>query len=404
MLSPSGQAYKRVIRLEGQVITYVRILRFLARYQINFPTATDLLLAGARDRYFDHIEELIGDFLSQGLDLVREAQNTERFINLMSSAYFGDIRDKEERERNHHWPKILWFLALQAILEDENLSVAEVIVKGYEWFLDSEQYPARYGCAEVFSMTWHLLSAERKQQFLQSLTLDKNKLGQFLEGLEKIDLNQPPFERQEGVGCMLEFKSLDLQLDADHPNVTPPDTARHMPKCQRCDQQLRKDEIGGNAEHRPVQTTCGHLFGYICLRKWFETHPDCPQCGKELSGLGYPASAQEVLESCDRELKWIHPPLNFVDAESPNSALEQLALVLEPVAEIQRRLRHWGPYSGGMPWEWARLRDTGAYLARERLRAVMQKRGVRYRQAVRLQVQVGARRLWLDFLERVLPE
>jgi hypothetical protein len=143
-----------------------------------------MLLAGARDKYFEAINELIHVFLFRGLDLVEEARNTERFIKLMVREYFGVFRSEEEREQKRHWPKIFWFMRLQEILEEESLSVGEAFVKGFEWFIDAEQYPTRYETTEVFSKTWSRLSAERQQQFLQSLKLDKTKLGQLVERVD----------------------------------------------------------------------------------------------------------------------------------------------------------------------------------------------------------------------------
>ncbi|KAF2689881.1 hypothetical protein K458DRAFT_356250 [Lentithecium fluviatile CBS 122367] len=313
--------------------------------------------------------------------------------------YFRTIRDKEEREHKRRcWPRIFWFLGLQGILEDERLTVQQAIVEGWKWFLDPEQYPVRYGEAGRAAEVWREMGVEWQERFLQSFVVNEKKLE-----LVRGGVGDRGSRLAESLGYLLEFWALGSQIDVDHPAVTPPDLARHMPKCYVCGEQLKKEEIGGTAAHRPVQAACGHLSGYVCLRKWFTRHADCPQCGGELSGSQYQASPEAVLESYDRELKWLHPPIEFKDAETPHSMLDKLLLIFETAEEIRGRLKHWGAYADGMHSEWARLQDTGAYLARERLLSVLKMDTAGYRHAVLLHVRVGARRLWIDSLDQVIP-
>jgi hypothetical protein len=405
ILNPAAPSYRRVIRMEGQIGTHIDIIRFLSRYTTDYSTPVGCTFAQARDEYFAMIGELVAEFLDYDLDLAQEAKHTDDFIDLMVKEVVGRGRKEEERNASYHWPRILWFLKLQTILEDEKRSISEAIVEGWKWFVNVDGYPATYRNAGEVTRWWHANGAEQlKEEFLRNMTVNRERLEALVAGLQDTNMERLEFVEQEIVGCILEFRELGIALDVDHPAVTPPDSARRMPECPVCHVQLKKEEIGSMAEHRPVQTSCGHLFGYVCFRESFQRRGECPECGNLPIGPMYITSVDELLESCDRELKWLNARAKFQDAESPHSALEKLGLVLEPAEEIRRRLHYWEAHIGGLGLEWAGLKDNGAYLARERLAALIKGSAARYKEAVLMQMQVGARRQWLEFIERVLPE
>jgi hypothetical protein len=296
-------------------------------------------------------------------------------------------------------------LKLQEIFQDERLSVQEAIVEGWKLFLEPEQYPVKYCGVGDASEVWSIMSAEHQTRFTESLTLNEEKLREMVAQMKQVDIAWPLFKEEESLGCLHEFNLLGFKLDIDHPALTEPDSARRMPECPICKKILRKAEIGSIAEHRPVQTSCGHLFRNSSIVDAFGRNNDdvCPQCGKRVEGPRHPFSPGDVMASCDRVLMWVQQPISFEDVESPDSTFEKLLFIFQPADEIRRRMQYWTPYERGVLVEWARMKDTGAYLARERLAATLKGDATRYREVVRRQMQVAARRQWLGFLDDVLP-
>ncbi|KAF1977544.1 hypothetical protein BU23DRAFT_565035 [Bimuria novae-zelandiae CBS 107.79] len=171
MIDPRHKAFNRVIRLEGQISTIIRIQHLLWRYHVchntpNFdlklseePTPeedaimahflsrngnmldramgenmeaileshkkhfvrfiTGQMLQAGRMVYFDMIDELIFDFLDKGIDLAYEGHRLGSFARLIERNHLKHL-PKEEREKDGLWAKIWWFQRLQNILQDES--------------------------------------------------------------------------------------------------------------------------------------------------------------------------------------------------------------------------------------------------------------------------------------------
>lgn len=406
-VDPSSKAYNKIIRLEGQICVAKDILRFVWAYSPKRGDIVEKFLHAARELYCCAIDDLMKNFLDLGIDLVSGARTAGGLVKMMRAEYFPLIED-EEREKEYHWPKILWFQKLQEILENEETSISEALVKGWFWFIDPEQWPCKsVGGANIAEM-WTLIDAQEKEEILGGFALDANTLKDWLSGIasdefdKSVNLQGPFTKCDESNGVVLEFRSLGTLLDIEAPRVTVP-SSRHLSKCGSCYEDLKEADIGTDAEHKPVQTVCGHIFGNSCLWKWYIYTGDCPVCRKDLEETLVVTEPGDLLESCDRALKWLQPPVPFTVPETPHSFADKLNLLFEPVDDIRNRLSLWGPYADGVVSEWSRLKDLGMYLARDRLAAVVENDVVRYRNVVLLQVQVGARRLWLQFLRRVLP-
>jgi hypothetical protein len=119
--APDSPSYTRIIRLEGQILSLISILRFHLRYApYSFvDTSLDALRLGSLPMYFDAIEDLVRH-INEGCDF-NAARNAGELVYLARKRYFNRVRRQcghEEVEREGHWGKILWFAGLQKVLEN----------------------------------------------------------------------------------------------------------------------------------------------------------------------------------------------------------------------------------------------------------------------------------------------
>ena len=219
-------------------------------------------------------------------------------------------------------------------------------------------------------------------------------------------LRDPDILMHEMSVCKREFRAQGKTLDVVLPKLVNPARSKFGP-CSICDVQLLKENVGTANAHRPVDIRCGHIFGFACIQKYFQGLPrwTCPTCHADLTAAPqHPINPGEVLESCDRVLKWLEAPIQLVVPEAPHSYPNKLALVFEPANDIREHMLHWPPSPEDAYAERFRIDDLVLYLARDRLDAAIKKDVVKYREIVVLQVQAGARRAWLAFRARCYPD
>ncbi|KAF1957220.1 hypothetical protein CC80DRAFT_389601, partial [Byssothecium circinans] len=402
--NPSTSSYNNIIRLEGQIMDIMSIkfiLGFSYRYQPQSTTNIQIALVATREMYFEMIDELENSFLNQGMDLAREARNTENFLRLMKECYF-DTMSEEERENPQHWPRIWWFTKLQQILEDEALSLGESMIEGWKWFIDPEQYPAKFAGAKGFMQVWAAPDPATKRTFLESFALDEDSLNAWVSEMKTMKIKFQEIEDYEVTGAIGEFRARDLLFDVDHPAVRAP-TSQDLGTCSLCCELLKADQTGTQLFHRPVQTSCGHIFGYSCLKDWFARDVACPDCKRDLFAITCVPSAREALASCDRGLKWVGPPIKVEGPQEPHDFISKLALIFEPADEIRRHMSFWAKGASTLEVEENRLNEMGLYLARERLEAVVQRDKAAWRRVLQKQVVVGAAAMWKFFLWKIMP-
>ncbi|KAF2792616.1 hypothetical protein K505DRAFT_387150 [Melanomma pulvis-pyrius CBS 109.77] len=401
-ISPHGEDFNRVVRLEGQIHTAIDIIRFRDQYE-GVTTDTEWTLARARECYFRFVQHLQDEFLETGIDLVGGARNLGSFVRMMQRQYFGRFPD-EIRGLDHHWPKILWFQKLQSILEDEKLNIEQALAEGWRWFLDPEQYPSKYynGGIDEFASFWIDLGADQQTKLLERFAIDGAILKGFPDAIKMYDITTASVKASEAEGLEQEFRGSynDMNLDVIHPEVKTP-TSPDESECSICRETFDK----GEADHRAVETICGHVFGYSCLRDWFMKDQSCPMCREDFQfSKEHMPSPEELLESCDRALRWHDPPCDFQVPSRPHSFLDKLALVFIPANEIRLQLSRQDFDSVyQMRSEWINLRQLALYLARDRMQAVLEDNVQRFGETVELQVQAWARRMWIQFLKHSHP-
>lgn len=72
----------------------------------------------------------------------------------------------------------------------------------------------------------------------------------------------------------------DEHLDAWHAEVQNPAT-QNFSDCPICLPSPNKEKVDCMKEHRSVETVCGRVFGYSCLREWFQKIEDCLVCRQD---------------------------------------------------------------------------------------------------------------------------
>jgi hypothetical protein len=406
--SPDSPSYTRIIRLEGQILALISILRFHLRYAPYFlvNTSLDALRLAPLPMYFNVIEELVGH-INEGCDL-NSARNAGELVRLARKRYFDRVRrqcGEEEVEKEGHWSKILWFAGLQRILEDENLDLGEAVRRGWEWFMDAEGFPASYGGLGEWVVGWHELDKEKQGQFLQIFKVDADALRVMAKEVEGMLLKGPTVLEHEIRGCLVSFSEQKKELDVTMPLMVNPSKQR-LGDCPICDVSILKEDIGTNKEHRPVEIPCGHIFGSSCIKEHFVPPRDwlCPVCKRNLiAAPRHPVTPSELVESCDRILKWLDPPTHIDYLEGPNSYLEKLTLIFEPADAIRKHFDNWLIMPQESYAKLLRLQDLALYLARDRLDAAGKGDTAQFRKAVAQQMQVVARLEWSEFLVRCHP-
>jgi hypothetical protein len=174
----------------------------------------------------------------------------------------------EEVEKEGHWSKILWFAGLQKVLEDEGSSLGEALRKGWEFYMDLDGFPAKYGGLEEWVMGWHELDVEKQEQFLQLFNIDGDVLQSMARDVEGMSLKGSTVLEHEKCGCLVSFSVQKKALDVTMPRMANP-SKQKFGNCSLCDGPLLKEDVGTNRDHRPVEIPCGHIFGSSCTKHHF---------------------------------------------------------------------------------------------------------------------------------------
>ncbi|KAF2874280.1 hypothetical protein BDV95DRAFT_604467 [Massariosphaeria phaeospora] len=400
-IDPESDAFNKVVRLEGQVEAVSKALLFRSLYQVEDSDVPQVVIEGVR-RYFILLRHLFEKFLRRGLDLANGAQTLDQFVEMINIKYFACM-PAARREAAHHWPGIIWFQRLQMLLENQNLSLDQAIIDGWHWFLTPGQYPSRNRGPCV--LAWKAMDDVQQHAFLERFRIDESALRKTASGTPVPDLSDPSIQELEARGLRRLFLlHLGIGLDVEHPKVEKP-TGWDWSDCLICTVPLVVDEIDTRSEHRPVQTVCGHVFGYACLQKWFDQKKEsCPTCRQDFQWTEtYQASPEEVLRSADRCLRWSGPPCTFQAGVAPHSALDKFLLVFEPAHEIRRAMLRTGFAAEVMRKERLQLQELEGFVARDRLDAVLKGDVHGYQSAVQLQWQVFARLEWFRFVSSWHP-
>lgn len=355
--------------------------------------------------YFTAIDELKTYFLDQGLDLNR-TMYAEDFIRGVQRDYFEPMAERygseAMEEQTHSWPRILWFQELQIVLEYEKLSLVQSLINGWELFMDPEAFPAQYLGMKEYALGWYELDAAKQTEFLDVFKIDADMLQQFASGTNTSKLGEISLEMS---ACNNGFMEQKLLLDEVYPKLSNP---RNRPgKCGLCDGQLLSEEVGTTKEHRLVELMCRHAFGHSCIVERFKDIKGwyCEVCQLDLRYTQlHPAKPDEVLASCDRFLKWRDAPMSLSVLGEPHTHLNKLALIFELSNDIRKHLLAWLPDPEGTYVDCHKVNNLMLYLARERLKTVMQGDVLRYREVIAKQVQAAARRAWFGFLARCHPD
>ncbi|CAE6995312.1 hypothetical protein PTNB73_04638 [Pyrenophora teres f. teres] len=405
--SHRSPSYTRIIRLEGQILSLISILRFHLRYAV-YPadTALSALRLGPLPMYFDAVEELV-NHIEHGMDCSK-VYSVSDLVHLAQKRYFRRLRRQcgaREVEKEGHWPKVIWFAELQRILEDEGLSVGEAMRRGWEWFMERDGFPAKYGGVGEWVAGWWELGREKQEDFSDVFDVTGDALKSMAGNVEGMSLHGPEVLIHEKGACAQVFVSQKRVLDVLMPLMLNP-SRQNLGNCPLCHEALLKEDVGTRKGKRPMEVLCGHLFHFSCIRRYF-TAPHtwiCPGCNRNLlTALPQPTTPSEVLGSCEKVLRWMDAPAQVTLPAEPHSYLDKLALVFEPAQMICENFHNWFSVPLDSYTELLKLTDLALYLARDRLEAAIRGDAVMFRDVVARQLQVGARIEWLEFLERCHP-
>ena len=366
----------------------------------------DRMLDAGRMVYFDMIEELIRTFLNAGIDLAYEGHSLNSFIRLVRRCYLSRL-PRVEREKEGLWSKIWWFQRLQDILEDERNSVSQALINGWHWFVNPEQWPTKSSNRKEYTDMWLSLSQERRDQFLDDFSLSEDKLMACISKLSTQDFCCENALGEEGVGMKRELRAAGIPI-TDYLNVPrlAEEALRDGSACSICGEGYGMESTGTEQSHAPVRVTpCGHVFGWRCLMARLNSarsreNGNCTECGVRFCACVEP---RDLLSGCGEILRWLNPPMELKNTTGPHSFTNKLMLVFEPADEVRKRLKYWQPHGADIGRERAQLRDLGVYLAYERMTAVSERNITGYREAVLKQTYAIAQRLWIEFLDGVLP-
>jgi hypothetical protein len=393
--------FNHIIRIEGQINTATEILRFRLRYA-DVKTEAERTIRLAQCEYFNMIDQLQNEFLNHNIDLVWGSVNLDHFILNMWKLYFerpGHV-PFELRNSPHHWPKLFFFQELQMIFEDERHSITEALVQGWQLYMKRDGYPARFDDDVAdFITVWHSVDQVLRDELLQSFEMTTEGIKQWPE-LQRIDLSYASSIGAEIHGLLLELHLSfpDLRLDISHPRLHKPED-RECASCPICFLQLKEGEVGGIMEHRPVKTVCNHIFGYSCIREWWKSSLTCPMCREDFNfAARHIPTPEEFLQAVDRQLDWIEPEPRISVPSQPHSYIDKLTVIFRPADEVRKRIVSQVYDTKKVATEADVLGRCAAYLARDRLRAVIDQDKELFQTTVQLQAQVFARRAYFGFL------
>ncbi|KAF2110701.1 hypothetical protein BDV96DRAFT_479154, partial [Lophiotrema nucula] len=410
-IDPNSEDFNRVVRLEGQINTAVELLRYRLRYTQSQDAPPGLY--AAVEAYFSTIDQLQSNFLSIGLDLAG-ARNHDDFVRLVNQGFFGPMRP-DLRASPHWWPMLLWTGKFQKILENEGLSIQDALIEGWRYFMTPGDHPWWGNEIVQYRSLWHSLSTSDQTRFLEHLRVGREVVEGGEGEIQTFNLQHPRITEIEAIGCRREFASLrglnslieqEARLDSNHPQMDKP-TEDEVSTCPICLEDLKKEEIDTAAEHRPVKTTCGHVFGYSCIREWFGQQPGsgCPNCRRSFSfSSRHRFSPEEVLAAYDQRMRWWPPPPNIQFPPEPYTHLAKLIIIFEPADVIRCQLLRYRFQMSRIAEENADLILRLRYIARDRLAAALSGDVERYRSVIREQVHLRARQFMFIFLNYWHPD
>ena len=147
--------------------------------------------------------------------------------------------------------------------------------------MDLDQCPVKIRTdfrVHEYAPLWHEVSAAQQEEFLETFAIDDESLKNWPAEIQLPDLNGLEKEIRYAND---EFKE-PIMLDIDPPQVNKP-IMRDFSDCPICLQRIMQEEMDSTTDHRPVETTCSHAFGYSCLRDWSKKEWKCPRCRDDLS-------------------------------------------------------------------------------------------------------------------------
>ena len=250
--------------------------------------------------------------------------------------------------------------------------------------MDIDGFTAKYGGVKGWALGWHELDTKKQEQFLELFKVDANALRTMAKGVEHMSLTDLSLLLHEDCGCVQSFMAQKRTPDAVTPRMLNP-SKQKLNACAICDDPLLKEDVGTNKNHRPVEILCGHVFGSSCIKQHFLAPErwSWPVYDKNLSDAPHhPRTPSEVVESCDRILKWLDAPISIAFPADPHSHLEKLTLIFEPADAIRKNFGNWPAIPQVSYAESLRLQDQALYLARDRLEAVNRGETARYREII----------------------
>ena len=398
-INPREDEYNRVIRLEGQVHIAAQIIRFRSQYR-KITQDAEGSLEVACDRYLRSIDNLISRFVDRNLDLASVPTNGDDLVRLVEQNDPSYFLGSSSEEGDAATPKLLWYQRFQMILENENISVQEALVEGWRYCMDPERWLAKIPStqADEYSALWHELGADRQAHFLKKFEINSTDIQSWPNKAQELDMPDKSKVDAERDGLCNSLRNAGIKLDVHHPQISKPEL-RDDYTCSICLKNLVGHEIDSSADHRPVQTTCHHVFGYSCLRDWFNSSNwNCPLCREDLLfNQIHDSSPEDILQSCNRALEWTTAPSSFYIPQTPHSHVDKLAMLFRPANEIRLKMPmvHFSNPKASREEDlfYKRL----VFLARDRMEAVLEGNVQRFQEVVQIQVQSFARHMWWYF-------
>ena len=304
----------------------------------------------------------------------------------------------------HHWKVISFYRRLQQILEDDTKEIGESLVNGWYHFMSRHEWPVSSDPVLArHAGLWRGLSNREQESFLRSLSVNGGMIRHWMNELRTVDLSYTTSAYAEARGLIVEMAKVAPTWRFDviwQPHLDDPSRRDFSDSdCPICYEKLKKSDIGGRANHRPVQTECRHAFGYSCLKEWFEKHESCPMCRRDFSlSESHRPSPEDTLAGINRLLNHQKPRTMINPPTEPYSYLDELAGIFGPTHAVRRRFESRRVNVEEFQAEKERIRKNRIYLARERLKAYLAGDRRRYREVVQLQAQLFARRIFLIFL------
>ncbi|KAF2737044.1 hypothetical protein EJ04DRAFT_550855 [Polyplosphaeria fusca] len=402
-LTPDNVEFSNVLRLEGQIELAIQILTYMDLYSQQLRAGDERMFFGAREEYFVLITELIFHFLDRGIDICGTT-DLDTLVKEVEHKYPG--HQPEDTNHPDFWAWIRFYQKLQGILQDQTKSLEEALASGWKWVMEKDGYVSKTdatiaACVDM----WHALPTDKQTELLKKLfpPLIETFRGNAAD-TRVPNFTDPSFIAAETKGFLLGLSRMGIWEKVDtssisHPILKEPSTTE-LPDCAICYEKLSAADIGTEAKHRPVQTTCSHIFGNECIQEWFTRIKACPTCREIFETIPWKDVPPEAVLQCfDRYTRWLEPPLYFTAPPAPHSWVDKLSTIVEESADsLRQNLVARDNTLRDIQSENATLSNVDIYLARDRLRAVLDGDKKKYREVVWKGAQATARSCWILFL------